>query len=310
MTAGGRLDCGAMRLSLVLGSAAASAAVVVALFACSSDGGSSSSGNPPLPDGATIIEDGAIVDIDGNVIPPDVSKPSKVVVTNENVAVAGGLRSYVLSVPKTYNAGKSYPLIIALHGDGQNAAAFRTFIGLDEIAGDDAIVAHTEQVIDLFTPYDQNEDQQLVEATINAVKGKYNINAGKVWGFGYSKGGFVVNQLACRKPGLFKAFAAHATGGPQEADGSVPPCPGIIGLPILLSQGSNDTNIGAASAALFWGQVDGCGTSRSPAKQAECQTFDGCPNGKTVILCEAPGVSHFPIWSAAAQVSWDFYKAL
>ena len=298
-----------MRLSFVLGSA--SVAALAMMFACSSDGGSSSGSGGALPDGATAIADGAIVDPDGNVIPPDaLSKPSKVVVTNETVDVMGAGRAYVLSVPKTYSAARSYPLIVALHGDGQNATEFRTFIGVDELAGDDAITAHPDQVIDLFTPYAQNQDQQLVEAVINAVKAKYAIDAAKVWGFGYSKGGFIANQLACRKPGLFKAIAAHATGGPQEPDGSVPPCPGLNGVPVLLSQGSNDTGIGASSAALYWAQVNGCGTGRSTTTPPECQKADGCPPGKPVIFCEAPGISHFPIWGDAATVSWSFYKSL
>lgn len=302
-----------MRLSFVLGSASASALVVVALFACSSDSGGSSSGHPPLPDGATQLEDGAIVDPDGNVIPPDAVKPSKVVVTTEGVDVLGTGRSYVLSVPKTYNASRSYPLIVALHGDGQNAAGFRTFLGLDEIAGDDAIVAHPDQALDLFTAYDMNPDQQIVEAVINSVKGRYTIDTAKVWAFGYSKGGFMLNEIACRKPGVFKAMAAHATGQPQaEAVGTdgFPVCQGVVGLPVMTSQGSNDTQIGADFAAQYWAKVNGCGTSRSATTPAQCQKSDGCPPGKPVVFCIAPGVSHFPIWADAAQVSWDWFKSL
>src|SRR4051812_31501721 len=105
-----------MRLSSVWGSGSVGVFVVLAVYACGgSEGGSGTP--PPGPDGATVIEDGAVVDPDGNVVEPDSAKPSKVVVTMETVEVAGDTRDYVLSVPKTYNASKKYPLIVALHGD-------------------------------------------------------------------------------------------------------------------------------------------------------------------------------------------------
>jgi len=50
------------------------------------------------------------------------------------------------------------------------------------------------------------------------VKKNRNIDAGKVWGFGYSKGAFMLNEFGCRKPGLFAAIAPHSGGAPQEQD--------------------------------------------------------------------------------------------
>lgn len=304
-----------MRLSSsfgVLGSISAGAAVVLALYACGDDPAASSSGGATLPDGAKVDEDGAVVDPDSSVTPPDGAKPSKVKVTSEQVTVAGSPRSYVLSVPKTYDGARQYPFIIALHGDGQTADGFRVFLGLDAISGDDAIMAYPDQALDLYTPYAQNEDQQMIEAIITAVKGKLSIDAAKVWGFGYSKGGFMVNEIACRKPGLLKAMVAHATGAPEETRGpdGFPQCPGVIGLPVMTSMGDRDTGIGADYAASYWASINGCTATKTPSTPAGCEKFSGCGTGKPVIFCLAPNVSHYPIWGAAAQVSWDFFKAL
>ncbi len=262
----------------------------------------------PAEAGADVDTDGAVVDPDGAPDTPDTSvKPSLVNVTNNNIQVAGDARMYVLSVPKTYDASRSYPLIVALHGDGQNADGFRQFLNLDDLTGNDAITAYPDGVVELFTPYDQNGDQQLVEAVINEVKGKLSINASKVWGFGYSKGGFVLNELACRKPGLFTAFAAHAAGAPSEMAAQ---CPGILGLPVMMTEGDRNLDIGATYAAQYWAAVNGCGANLSASSPAECQKYDGCPSGKPVVYCLAPGVTHFPIWNQATKVSWDFYKTL
>jgi len=297
-----------MRLSFVLGSISSGALVMLGLYvtACSSD-----DNHAPAPP----TEAGLILDSDGNVVePPDgpeqrdaTVKPSLVTVSNHTIDVAGDARSYVLSVPKTYTASRSYPLIVALHGDGQNADGFRQFLDLDAIAGNDAVTVYTEQVEDLFTAYDQNGDQKLVLAAISDVKGQYNIDAGKIWGFGYSKGGFILNELSCRKPGAFTAFTAHAAGKPAA---SASQCPGIVGLPVMMTEGDGDLGIGATFAAQYWAEVNGCGTNRSPSTPAECQRYDGCPNGKPVVYCLAPGVTHFPIWNQAVKVSWDFLKSL
>jgi polyhydroxybutyrate depolymerase len=232
--------------------------------------------------------------------------------TDETVDVMGTARRYVLTVPKTYDDARKYPLIIAMHGDGQDAPGFRAFVPFDDLAGDDAIVAYTDQAGDLFTPYDQNADQQLIAATIGAVKAKYSIDASKVWGFGYSKGGFMANQIACRKAGVFTAVAIHAGGAPQDNSGpdTPPNCPNAVGMPVLATEGAFDTGIGGEYGAQYWAGFNGCGGQRSATTPAECQKFNGCPAGKQVVYCLAPGVGHFPIWNKAAEVSWAFFKAL
>lgn len=281
------------------------------VLACSDASTPRATTNPEGGDGGVVLEDGAVVDPDGAVV-TDGTKPSKVNVTNESVTVMGQGRSFVLAVPKTYDAARKYPLIVALHGDGQDGTSFRSFLTFDDVAGDDAIVAYPNNAEDLFTPYDQNPDQQLVAATIDAVKAKFSIDDAKVWGFGYSKGGFIANEIACRKPGILKAMAIHAGGAPQEPQGGdgYPLCPGVIGLPVLETEGEFDTNIGGDYGANYWAKINGCGTSRSATTPAPCQLADGCPGGKPVMYCLAPGVRHYPIWGQAVNVSWGFFKGL
>lgn len=311
-----------MRLSLawacVVSVSVSSVVVVssgVATAACSSDSGGSS-GQPFVPEGGMITEDGAVVDMDGNVVEQDSSppKPSKVDATNEKVDVFGTARDYVLVVPKTYDASRQYPLIVALHGDGGNAQGFRAELDFDDLAGDDAIAVYLEgsQDLGVGTPYDQVPDQVFVEATINAVKGKRSIDDAKIWGFGYSKGGFQLNQIACRKPGLLKAMAVHASGAPQEPAGGdgFPQCPGVVALPVLVTEGEFDGDIGGLYAANYWGKVGGCTTYNDPPRPLSCEPYAGCGAGKNVTFCRAAGVGHFPIWKQAAAMSWTFFKAL
>lgn len=304
------LHCQAMRLTLVCASAVA---ITAAVFACSSTTVQKVNAQP-VPEGGMQLDDGAVVDMDGNVIEqPDTSvKPSKVNATDETVTVLGTSRTYELAVPKTYDASRKYPLIIALHGDGQDGPSFRAFLNFDDLAGDDAIVAYPTGAVDLFTAYDMNPDQLLIEATINDVKSKRSIDDTKIWGFGYSKGAFMLNEIQCRKPGLLKAMAFHAGSAPQEMRGAdnYPICPGVTPIPVLATEGDKNTDIGADYAANYWANVNGCATSRSPFTPAGCYKTDGCPAADPVFYCLAAGVTHYPIWDQAATVSWAFYKAL
>jgi polyhydroxybutyrate depolymerase len=233
------------------------------------------------------------------------------VATNETVEVMGATRRYVLVVPRGYDAARRYPLLIALHGDGDDGPGFRASLDLDALAGDDAVVAYPTGAVDLFTPYDQNPDQQLIEATIRAVEARYSIDPARVWGFGYSKGGFMANEIGCRRPGVWKAMAIHAGGAPQEPQSNgFPVCPGVIGLPVLATEGELDQGIGGAYGAQYWAHVNGCSAQRSATTPAPCEAYDGCPSGKPVVYCLAPGVSHYPLWSRATAISWAWLRGL
>ncbi len=301
-----------MRSSFVLGSALAATFVVLGVFACGGDDDTRA-----VADAGKVLADGAVVAPDGaRIEQPTPQKSSKVNATDETVDVLGTTRRYVLAVPKTYDAGRKYPLIVALHGDGDTGPGFRAALGFDDLAGDDAIVAYPTGAVDLGTAYDQNSDQLLSQAVIDAVKAKFSIDGAKVWGFGYSKGGFMLNEIACRKPGVFKAMAVHASGAPDAPKAPTegidfPVCAGILGLPVLATEGQFDMIHGTEYSAQFWALTNGCSRSqRSATTPAPCQRHDSCPAGKPVVYCVAPGFGHTPIWDQAAAVSWGFFNAL
>jgi polyhydroxybutyrate depolymerase len=283
------------------------ALALTALYACSSDETTPATGGP---DGsAPNDEDGDAGRGQDGQTP---SEPvSKVDTTTKTVDVGGTPRKYVLSVPKSYDAAHAYPLIVALHGDGQDAAGFASTTKLADVTGDDAIVAFTDRSEDLFTPYEQNTDQQLIEATILAVKASYTIDAAKIWGFGYSKGAYQLNEIACKKPGILKAMAIHAGGAPQTRDANENvDCPNAIGLAMFVTHGENDDPGGGEFGAAYWASRAGCQQTRSPSSPPMCEAYDGCEQGKPVVFCVVPGQPHFPLYANAAADSWAWFKTL
>lgn len=240
------------------------------------------------------------------------AKPSKVNTTSEAIDVDGVTRQYVLQTPKTYDAAKSYPLIIAMHGDGENATSFTQTFPIAEYSGDDAIIAYTEGSDDLFTEYASNRDQRMVEVIVDALKKKYsNIDANKIWGAGYSKGAYQLNQIACRKAGVVKAMAIHAGGAPQDRNGddSVN-CPAAVALPVFVTHGANDDPNGGKFGADYWANLAGCEENRSASTPAICEKYNGCQAGKEVFFCVVPNQPHSPLYKDAAEHTWSWLKTL
>ncbi len=299
-------------------------AMVLVVFACSDDtrpgASSSSSSSSGGTDGATVLADGAIVGPDGEVVTPDTAKPSKVDVTTESVSVASSLRDYILAVPKTYSAAKTYPLVLVFHGDGGDATSMRGYHTVDDETGDDAVVAYlsgTAATWDLTTAYADNADQQYVQAVIDALKVRLSIDASKVFGVGYSSGAFLASQLACRKS-MFRGIVIHSGGAPFE----VPPtndadgyqsCAGSPKVATLVMHGTADTTVAPSSgdfAAKFWAHANACDPDNlAPVAPSPCRAHASCPTGLPVHYCLVEGLGHV-VWPQAIPVEWAFLKAL
>jgi polyhydroxybutyrate depolymerase len=246
--------------------------------------------------------------------PPTIDPPAGSVKTTtsfETVDVRGSPRHYALSVPQAYAAGRAYPLVVALHGDGQDAESFRPYLGLEAFSGTDAIVAYPDHSEDLFTPYEENDDQLLIERTIAAISAKYTIDPAKVWGIGYSKGAYQLAEIACKKPGLLKAMAVHAGGAPQARlpSGDVD-CPAARPLPVFVTHGELDDPAGGEFGAQYWASLARCQTTRSPTTPSICERYDGCPASTPITYCLVPDQPHSPLYADAAKHSWAWLTSL
>jgi polyhydroxybutyrate depolymerase len=246
--------------------------------------------------------------------PPNPTRPSTTTTTTttvETVDVRGSARRYALSVPTVYASDRAYPLVVALHGDGQDAASFRPYLGLEAFSGADAIVAYPDRSEDLFTPYAENDDQLLIERAIAAVSAKYTIDPAKVWGIGYSKGAYQLAEIACKKPGLLKAMAIHAGGAPQTRlpNGDVD-CPAARPLPVFVTHGALDDPNGGEFGAQYWASLARCGSTRRRSSPSICETYDGCPASTPVTFCLVPNQPHSPLYADAAKHSWAWLTSL
>jgi polyhydroxybutyrate depolymerase len=272
---------------------------------------------PPGQDGATPP---------GEDAGPDAAPPGpSFVVTDETLDVSGQARSFTLVVPASYDASRSYPLVVVFHGDANDGPSFRLRYQFENASRDDAIVVYPSGMPHwhLYEPVGQNPDIPFVEALIDDLVSRYSIDRARVFANGWSKGGFFVNQFACRRSGVFRAISAHAGGAPNEPDGAGTWPNGYVkcneqqtGIAALISHGASDSVVTVGSgdfAAMYWAYVNGCGDkstrTATATAPAPCTQHAGCPAGRPVVWCEIPELGH-RLWSEGASASWAFFQGL
>ncbi len=246
-------------------------------------------------------------------------------VTAESLDVAGDPRSFVLAMPTTYSTARTYPLVLVLHGDSSDGASVRAALGLEYASGGDAIVAYPNghDGWDLYDPASSDGDLAFLVALVDSLESRFSIDRTRVFGMGFSSGAFMINQVACRRPALFRAIAPHSGGAPSEPNdpsattwsNAYTRCAGQTmgsGPAVMVIHGTADTEVTFQSGdftASYWAFVDGCDDTRSQRFSPAPCVADVCPQGKDVVLCPIPGLGH-AIWQGAADAAWGFFRSM
>lgn len=237
--------------------------------------------------------------------------------THETLVVDGMPRRYVLLVPRAPKAGP-LPLVLVFHGDGGSDRSFHEGFPFEGASGDEAIVAYPdgrEASWELHKNADDNTDIHFVEALQKELAAKLSIDTTRVFGAGYSSGGFFINLVACEKPGFFRAIASNAGGAPHGRAESFPngftKCKGQLPIPAMHLHGTQDFGVGidsGAFAAQYWAHVNGCNTSEMETTgYPQCTAYRNCPKDRPVVFCKVEGLGHW-VWDHAAEASWTFFQ--
>jgi polyhydroxybutyrate depolymerase len=310
--------------ALLPGLAGAALLVLAPLSACSTDDGRS--GAPGSSSGST-ASGGTSGTSGSSGKPGDPSGPdaAPAVPNVETAALTmefrGATRNLILAKPTNYDAQKSYPLIVAFHGNPGNETALPPF---DSASEKQAVIVYPRALYGTGNEYhwnlsitDGNDDMDWMAALVDEIKKTVNIDKQSVFGFGYSGGGFFLANFACRTGGVFKAISINSGGAPFVDDGVSFPkrpngcliCPGGP-VPSIVTHGMLDNEVGTEGGvenARCAAATNACGSATAATTPAPCERYSGCSAALDVKLCNIPGFGH-GLWEGAIRESWAFFK--
>ncbi|MFT3917215.1 MAG: alpha/beta hydrolase-fold protein [Anaeromyxobacteraceae bacterium] len=254
--------------------------------------------------------------------------------------VYGGARPVRLQVPASVEPGKTYPLVLLVHGYGASGTLQQLYFGLgpSTLPGGAFLLApdgtsdgssrfwHANDVCCAFGPA-QPDDVAYLGGLLDAVAAEWPIDPARVLVLGHSNGAFMAYRLACDRADRVTAIAGLA-GAASSIDGSG--CAPAKPVSVLHLHGTADQTVaygggmllpggpaypGAVASTEQWAAHDGCGTSWtagaardlvSTLAGAETATAaaGGCPAGVAVERWTMTGAPHVPALTAdfSAQV--------
>lgn len=252
-------------------------------------------------------------------------------------------RTYRIYIPALYDSSQPVPLVMALHGLGDNANNFQG-VGFNHIANaENFIVAYPNALTDPLlgatgwsagmNPLNAIDDVGFLNALIDTIQSEYSIDTNRIYACGFSMGGFMTHKLACESGERLAAIASVAGTLPAT---SVAICTPSRAMPVLHIHGTSDqtipydygviffvvTNLGADSTTHYWELHNACNAAAQhdsfPDTESDGLTFEkfsysGCADSSEVILIKANGMSHTWPYSPANDIDateeiWNFFS--
>ncbi len=262
---------------------------------------------------------------------------------SKTMTYADTTRTYRIYIPSIYNSSQPVPLVMALHGLGDNANNFQG-VGFNQIANTENFIAVypnalTDPLLGAagwsagMNPLNDIDDVGFLNALMDTIQSEYSIDTNRIYACGFSMGGFMTHKLACESGSRLAAIASVAGTLPAT---SVATCSPSHSMPVLHIHGTSDqtipydygviffvvTNLGADSTTHYWAEHNGCTSPATwdsvPNTKNDGLTFEKfsyaeCNDSSEVILFKATGMTHTWPFSPtndidATEEIWDFFS--
>jgi polyhydroxybutyrate depolymerase len=245
------------------------------------------------------------------------------------------------NVPPSYH-GQPTPLVVMLHGYSATAYVEEAAIyQLTDVSNDKGFIYATPQgksdsmqhpfwnATDACCDEDGTgvDDVAYLNAVIDDLQWKYNIDKKRVFITGHSNGGFMSHRMACDSASRLAAIVSLA--GMVWLDASK--CNPSEPVAVLQVHGDADPTVpyngssvepSAKQTVATWAQKNGCGTtldatgmtldlvSNLPGAETRVDAYGGCPANSAAELWTMMGVGHVPAFNHPAWgdeiVDWMF----
>jgi polyhydroxybutyrate depolymerase len=253
--------------------------------------------------------------------------------------VFGGDRPVTLQVPATYDADRSYPLLVLLHGFGGTSLLNQVYLGFANAAdARDILVVAPDGTVDRDGKPFWNasdgccdiygtgvDDVAYLSSLVEDIRAAYNVDSQRVYAVGHSNGGYMSYRLACERADLFTAITSLA-GVAAFGDPSV--CVPSEPVSVLQVHGDADETVpygggqgfpGAVASVERWATYDGCGGTLTEAGTLDIEkrldgdetttsTVTSCPSPVATELWTIRGGAHSPVLDnpTFSDLVWTF----
>lgn len=227
--------------------------------------------------------------------------------STQTIAVGSARRTYLLVVPAAVPAGTALPVIMALHGGSDTAENANRYMGL----GNDRAALYVYPQ----APYwpeaggvgwnvdPAGVDFPYFDTLIADLGKKFCVDPTRIFAAGKSNGGFMVNALACFRPGMLRGIASVGGGGPQTSR-----C--TAGVAAMIVHGQADHTVSMRSGQWsrdYWlARNRNTGAAPVPTKIPPCVGYPGA--AKPVLWCQHQGGHSWPGWTGTGII--DFFLGL
>jgi len=235
----------------------------------------------------------------------------------------------IIHVPPHYDANSPIPVMLALHGMGENYPDnFQNEISMDEVADNETFVVvyplgSKADSVTLFGHswnggkccFSNGDDLSFLKEVVNQTAALVNVDRQRVYSMGFSAGGVMSHTLACEAADIFAAIVS--VDGPIEVKGDCLPSRAVPvmhfhgGLdPVFPYNGANPLYNGAPKTLAAWRTVDRCSgesITGSLAPKITFEKYDNC-SGVEIQLAKVHDGMHAmpPKKSQPEKLIWDF----
>ncbi len=220
-------------------------------------------------------------------------------------------RNFILRLPEGYSKDRTWPVVLALHGNGGTSSYWDTQSGdrnLRDILKNDAILIVANAIDKQWRDYSMPQDSwpgrvesELLyfEEVITQAKTELCVNEDAIFAMGFSGGGSFSGVLGCRRQDI----RAIAVGGSvvyfDEAN--------CISTPAAwITIGTQELAAGRERYRDFFRDRAGCEATSVATDPDPCVLYDGCDTKTPVHYCQHPAGHIWPDFGS--QAMWNFFK--
>jgi poly(3-hydroxybutyrate) depolymerase len=221
----------------------------------------------------------------------------------QTLTVAEQTRSYHVRLPDGYDPARAYPLIFRFHGYSGNGLSGG--LEIERSAGAAAMIVAADGLDAAWGERNEKRDLAFFDAMYETLSQRYCVDLRRVFAYGFSMGGGLVNLLSCVRADKLRASASIA--GVERGQRR---CLGPVAAWFMHDRDDDTVPIRAGENARERARARNRCHGEPVRLSGGCLRYEGCAAGAPVVWCETTGFGHSVDGADASERVWEFFRSL